>query len=69
MGLVVMPVFAIALALGVGGVVVGPNHTIANVFAIHIEDDETLGSAKMVGDRYSVYGSDCDLHAFSLSIT
>ena len=46
--LVMMPMFAVTFALGVGRVRVGPNRAIANVFAIDIEDDEALGSAKMM---------------------
>lgn len=48
MRLVVMPMLAITFALGVGRECVGTNRAVANVFAIHLEDDETLGSAKMV---------------------
>ena len=62
--LVMMPMFAIAFAFCVGGISVGANRAVANVFAIHVEDDETLRSAKMVRNGHAVSGSDCDLHTF-----
>jgi hypothetical protein len=46
--LVMIPMFAVTFALGVGRERVAPNRAIANVFAIDIEDDETSGSAKMM---------------------
>jgi hypothetical protein len=46
--LVVMPMFAITLAFGVGGECVGAHRAITNFVAVDIEDDEALGSAKMV---------------------
>jgi hypothetical protein len=48
MGLVVMPVFAFALSLGVGGVRVGPYGVASDIFTIDIEHDEALGSPEVL---------------------
>jgi hypothetical protein len=66
--LVVMPMPAITIAPGVGRKRVGPNRTVANVLPVNFEDDETLGSAEMVRDRYAVRGSNCYLHAISFQV-
>jgi hypothetical protein len=65
-GLVVMPVFAFAFSLGVGGECVGANRAVANVVAIDIEDDEALRSAEMMRDGYAICGSDCYPHSILL---
>jgi hypothetical protein len=46
--LIVMSMLTFALALGVGGVGVWPDHTVANTFPIDIKDDKALGSTKMM---------------------
>jgi hypothetical protein len=66
--LVMMPVLAITIALGVGRKCVGTNRAIANVLTVNVENEEALRSAEMMRDGYTVCGSNCYLHANSFQV-
>jgi hypothetical protein len=58
--------FALALALGMGCVGIGTQGGVPDLLAVDVEDDKTLGSAKVMRNRHAIDGSYRYLHVILL---